>query len=199
MTAGIYRIQNSVDGRVYVGQSVNIEARFTAHRSSLRLNKHYAVHMQRAWNRHGEDAFLFEIVETCSADRLDELELEWIIRTKCCDYKHGYNTCPVPGHGPRGVRRRPESIAKSAAKRRGQKRTPEQRARISAAVKGKKRSPETIARIVASHVGKKLGAEHRRNIGLAHKGMKRSAATRAAMREAWRRRKARLKLAEGVS
>ena len=75
---GIYCIENIVNGKKYVGQSVDIASRFIKHRYLLRNNKHYNVHLQGAWNTYGEDNFLFYVLEECNTALLDEREQYYI-------------------------------------------------------------------------------------------------------------------------
>lgn len=63
--AGIYGIRNTVNGMVYVGSAALIYSRWRLHRCHLRNNKHYNVHLQRSWNKHGEESFVFEVLERC--------------------------------------------------------------------------------------------------------------------------------------
>jgi len=48
---GIYIIKNSENGKVYIGQSVDVEYRICNHFSKLRCNRHDNEHMQRAYNK----------------------------------------------------------------------------------------------------------------------------------------------------
>ena len=68
MIIGIYKIQNKQDGKCYYGSSLNIKKRFAQHLKTLRNNTHHNTHLQRAWNKYGEDAFVFEVVEECVSD-----------------------------------------------------------------------------------------------------------------------------------
>jgi group I intron endonuclease len=63
----IYKIRNVVNGHFYVGSTVDSRKRFWAHRKDLRLNRHVCVHLQRAWNKHGEDCFKFEVIQQLSS------------------------------------------------------------------------------------------------------------------------------------
>lgn len=71
MNSGIYKITNTVNDMCYIGSSKNIKFRLKIHRSLLRRNKHHNIHLQRAWNKYGEEAFKEEILELCpKKDRL---------------------------------------------------------------------------------------------------------------------------------
>lgn len=86
---GIYSITNKINGKRYIGLSVNIRNRWTQHRSDLRYESHANPHLQSAWNKYGEDNFEFEVLESCDENRLEERELFWIDRFDSCNV--GYN------------------------------------------------------------------------------------------------------------
>lgn len=71
---GIYCIENVVNGKKYVGSSMNINKRFTIHRSSLKHNRHHCVYLQRAVNKYGIDGFKFYIIEETNFATKDELQ-----------------------------------------------------------------------------------------------------------------------------
>ena len=60
---GIYKIINLVDSKVYIGSSVNLKNRKYNHFSTLRSNRHTNDYLQKAYNKHGEESFKFEIIE----------------------------------------------------------------------------------------------------------------------------------------
>lgn len=60
---GIYKILNKVNGKFYIGSSINIIKRWWEHRKRLRLGIHQNIHLQRAWNEYGEGSFVFEVYE----------------------------------------------------------------------------------------------------------------------------------------
>lgn len=74
---GIYKIENSLTKRVYVGQSINIEKRFKEHIKQLNKNIHPNYHLQRAWNKYGEDNFSFSLIEECEQKALNDKETYW--------------------------------------------------------------------------------------------------------------------------
>lgn len=88
---GIYCIKNLVDNKIYVGQSVNINARWRQHRSHLRRNMHRNEHLQNAWNKYGEINFEFSILELCDIEVMDELERFYIERYDSMSRQNGYN------------------------------------------------------------------------------------------------------------
>ena len=87
---GIYKITNTLNGKVYIGQSIDIRERFYEHKRKLRLHQHCNRYLQNAWDKHGE-YFEFEVIEECSLDDLDKREMYWIGRYNSDDQKRGYN------------------------------------------------------------------------------------------------------------
>lgn len=75
---GIYKITNNINGKIYIGQSINIKARWKDHINTLNRNDSHSVLLQRAWNKYGQENFSFEILELCSEDMLDEVETKYI-------------------------------------------------------------------------------------------------------------------------
>lgn len=75
---GIYKIENLINGKVYIGQSIDIEKRHIGHRSELQNQKHSNRFLQRAWNKYGEINFIFKIIEECEELELDEKEIFYI-------------------------------------------------------------------------------------------------------------------------
>lgn len=60
---GLYKIQNSITGKFYVGSSKNIVKRLRDHKWMLKNGKHYNKHLQGSWNIHGEDNFIFSVIK----------------------------------------------------------------------------------------------------------------------------------------
>lgn len=93
MAIGIYRILNTVTGKSYVGQSVNLDGRFWNHISSLRSERHPNQHLQSSFTKHGESSFVFEIICVCEVSALTHLEQFWI--DSLDSYVNGYNQRPA--------------------------------------------------------------------------------------------------------
>ena len=69
MSYTIYVIENTLSGGVYVGKAgKNPRARWIAHMSALRLNKHHNRYLQRVWNKHGEAVFAFRVLRTYTTE-----------------------------------------------------------------------------------------------------------------------------------
>lgn len=103
---GIYAIYHIASRKAYVGSASNISKRWSRHRKDLQNGTHKNKHLQAAWNKYGEHAFVFEVLELTSD--LDTREQYWIDKTGCLDPKKGYNSCPI-ARSTRGWKRGPET------------------------------------------------------------------------------------------
>lgn len=79
-TSGIYQILNTVTGDFYIGRTSNFKQRWHTHRSLLRRNIHTNSYLQHAWNKYGEAAFQFVILEQTT--QTVERETYWLERLK---------------------------------------------------------------------------------------------------------------------
>ena len=89
---GIYKFQNKLNNKVYIGQSINIEKRFKEHLSNM-LNpntKDYNSKFYRALRKYGIANFTFEIIEEVSKNILNEREEYWVNFYN--SYLDGYNS-----------------------------------------------------------------------------------------------------------
>ncbi len=93
MITGIYCIENIINFKKYIGRAINIYGRKRSHFFALKNNIHHGNHFQRAWNKYGENAFIFYIIEICSIEDLNDREKFWISHFKTFGYNgdFGYN------------------------------------------------------------------------------------------------------------
>lgn len=66
---GVYKILNAENGRIYFGSTVSFKIRIGQHLSSLRNNKHSNKYLQSDFNKCGEAAFEFHVVEVVKEDK----------------------------------------------------------------------------------------------------------------------------------
>lgn len=85
---GIYKITNKINEKIYVGQSVDIIDRWRRHKIA---KDDYVIH--QAIRKYGVENFIFEIIEECSREELDDKEKYWIIQCESFS-KNGYNMTP---------------------------------------------------------------------------------------------------------
>jgi len=111
MTAGIYKIVNNTNGKLYIGSSNNIEKRLRYHQSLLNNGKHYNKHLQHAFNIVSGD-FSFSILEVCNIEMLLLQEKYFIDILNTLNPIHGFNKAPHPNSGTRGLKWSEESKQK---------------------------------------------------------------------------------------
>ena len=87
----IYKIESAIDGKVYIGQTINFNKRKNSHFSNLRKDTHFNSYLQRSFNKNGEENFSIEVVEECSSENLDRLEKHYIKYFKSDNQKYGFN------------------------------------------------------------------------------------------------------------
>lgn len=92
---GIYKIENTNTGRVYIGQSKNIYNRFQQHKTELKSNTHHSLKLQRSYNKTSDkNVFKFSVVEIVNDEKmLNEREQHYIDYYD--SYNNGYNCCNV--------------------------------------------------------------------------------------------------------
>lgn len=97
MAAGIYKITNVKTGQMYIGQSVTIKTRWRQHKNALTKGIHYNPFLQNSWNKHGEENFVFELIEKINRndkDKLNEREKYWIKYYNTFESDFHYNLTP---------------------------------------------------------------------------------------------------------
>lgn len=94
MSIGIYKYQNKINGKIYIGQSSNIEKRFAQHLyDAERCKNGDQTGIDYAIKKYGIENFDFEIIEKSdSLQELDDREIYWI--SYYDSYKNGYNRTP---------------------------------------------------------------------------------------------------------
>ena len=142
MASGIYQILNTVNGKVYIGSAKNIKNRWDRHTSSLKRNGRDNTHLQNAYNKYGEDAFEFSIIEYVE-DENDLLAREQFY-IDSYDWDNLYNIYRVAG-SPLGFKHTEETKEKLRNHSKG-------RAPWNA---GKRWSEETKIKISDSLLGEK--------------------------------------------
>jgi group I intron endonuclease len=178
MRSGVYVIE--CDGKQYVGSAQDIVARWGVHRHELRHNKHHSRYLQRAWNKHSEDAFTFRVLEHCEPTQCVEREQFWIESLKPVFNMHLVARSPLGVKRSAATRQKLRAIAPlrlppmlgknyteaTRNRLRGRIVSEETRAKL----RTRAISQETRAKLSASKKGKVLSAEHRANISAALKG-----------------------------
>ncbi len=173
----IYKIINTVNNKFYVGSTNNQYERFRTHRNKLRLGKHHCTHLQAAWNKYGEQAFVFHVIETIADETQlqaaeDKWLIEWVGKPEC--YNHGLRSgapwrgCAPEQHPNFGKQHSNETVqlikdarAKQSCPRLGTKHTEETKELIR---------QKKLANPSRAWLGKTRDAETRKKIGDAQRG-----------------------------
>lgn len=141
---GIYAIQNIINGKIYIGQSIDIQRRWSQERKIKRLN----CYLLSAMKKHGLENFSFYVLEECDKERLNDREKFYIKLYHSLDPEYGYNMT---------------SGGDNCYKRPYQKLSEVHKKKISNANKGYKPTQETIDKIINSR-RKSLLEKHRIDI-----------------------------------
>ena len=103
---GIYVIENRINGKIYVGETINIHKRISEHRTQNDLVIHAAL------KKHGLENFKVYIIYCPSSTKLERLDLEEkLIKNFDCLVPKGYNICSR-GRGVTGLKHSEESKEK---------------------------------------------------------------------------------------
>ncbi|MDO8610138.1 MAG: GIY-YIG nuclease family protein [bacterium] len=152
--AGIYIILNLINGKYYIGSSLNMLYRWKKHRERLRRKDHHNNHLQSAWNKYTESSFVFIIIEqfdTISSEKLGEIEQKYLDFAKQQQVKR-YNLASevtrIGSHLNEQIR------LKISAAHRGKKHSLQTRIKMSLAKKGKPLTKEHIKKMQESRLGK---------------------------------------------
>lgn len=98
---GIYKIENLINGKIYIGQSINLKSRITKHKCNSIKENHRESNkpLYRAIRKYGIDNFSFEIIHKCDyKESLNKLELFYVNQYSSNIPKYGYNLNLVDSH-----------------------------------------------------------------------------------------------------
>lgn len=154
--SGIYEIVNTVNGHKYIGSSCNIKKRLESHFYTLKNQKHKNILLQRAWNKYGENNFIFRIILYCDVNMLIFYE------QKCFDNlitRNDYNIAKDASASARGRKASDETRRKLSEAHKGQIISIENRQKTSERMKGHQ-----------YNLGRIHTEEHNKKIGLKSKG-----------------------------
>lgn len=61
--AGVFQIKNTVNGKIFLCSSLNLDGSLNRNRFTLQYGGHKNETLMKEWKEHGQEAFLFEILE----------------------------------------------------------------------------------------------------------------------------------------
>lgn len=139
----------------------------------LRSNRHHSSHFQHAWNKYGEDDFVFEVIfilYNSSESRLRQLEEKLLVLNKARNLL--YNTSISADGSMSGFKQSEETKLKRSLKMTGHAVSQITRDKIAAAHKGKKLSPDRRAKAAIAMLGKKHSEETKQRMSASRSGDK---------------------------
>jgi len=181
---GIYKITNTLDGKLIIGQSNDIKGRWRGYKSELRRNIYHNPYLQSAWNKYGEQNFTFEILLECPKENLNEEEIRLIKEYKSNNRDFGYNLEDGGNNNfhPEETREKlrkawnydkhftEETKAKISKSNTGKAVSKEHRLKISKANTGKHHTEESKRKLREFRNGKKMSEESKQKISKAMSG-----------------------------
>ena len=166
MNTGIYKIENIINGDLYIGQSKMINIRITTHKHKLKINHHFNIHLQNAWNKYGENIFIFKTILFC-----EEKELTYYEQKLVNTWKPKYNICTICVNSSLGRKLSDEHKRNISISKKGIKFSDDHKNKLSKAQQGK-------GGINHPNFGRVFSKEHRMKMSDARKGTKSSEETK---------------------
>lgn len=122
----IYKYTNQVNGKVYIGQTINEYKRKYSHSKALNSWRSY---FHEAVKKYGIDSFSYEVLKTIDRDNSQDLKIEldkeeqrYIAEYKSNNKLYGYNLT-IGGSGTLGIKQSEESNAKRSKSMKAKKKT----------------------------------------------------------------------------
>jgi group I intron endonuclease len=172
----IYQFTNKVNGKKYIGYSVDFKTRLSKHWKDAEKGEGFALHA--AIRKYGKSNFTVEVIAESFQECLPALEIMFIALYGTLLSQHGYNMTP----GGEGVPCTDAIRAKmSASSKNRPPLTPEQRATMSASQKGKIISLEQRQKHSATLTGRTLPRSQVERMVASNAGKKRSDAVKQNM------------------
>jgi group I intron endonuclease len=171
-TSGIYKITCTANGKIYVGSATNLHKRWMQHKIDLRGQYHANSFLQHTFNKYGENAFMFEVLELVMPWSILDREQYWLDKLKPYDHSIGFNIALKADAPMVGRKASDETRIKQSISRKGRKLSKEQIDKIAKANRGQKRTPETCANISTSLKGRKMSDASRAKMSASRMGLK---------------------------
>lgn len=161
LKAGVYKITNTLNGRVYYGSTQEFGKRWNSHIRMLKKNDHHNRFLQFDYNKCGDKCFVFEILETVDGSKEERLlkEEQYLL-----EFFDSGNKCYNLTN---------KAISRERCKNKQNRACSEEtKKKISEANKGRVYSEEARKNMSDAHVGYKPTDEARQNMSNAQKARK---------------------------
>lgn len=153
----IYMIINTINKKVYIGSTNNINNRFNNHKNELNRSIHHNEHLQNAWNKYGFDSFEFKTLAVCSDSERNNCEQTFMDLYNSQNHDYGYNIRDADAHSLSE-----ETKHKISKSHKGKTLTEKHKQNLSKSLKGRK----------GYWKNKKFSNEHKQKLSESHKGKK---------------------------
>jgi group I intron endonuclease len=171
---GIYRILNLNTEESYIGSAKDILQRWRDHKKRLRKGNHHSQKLQNSWQKHGEDVWLWLIIEICTVAELVTKE-QWYM-DQFDAFGRGYNMTPKAA-STLGIPCSEATKLKIGYANCHRVWTGQSLANLKAAMKGRKAwnkgipFPEEVKIKLRESAPARKSLEHRKHIGDSHRGI----------------------------
>lgn len=91
MITCIYYILNTINNKIYIGQTFNFKRRIKQHKVCLNSRNKANPILQNSWIKYGASSFEFGILELCSKEDLNKLEDFCMKLFNSLDREYGFN------------------------------------------------------------------------------------------------------------
>jgi hypothetical protein len=103
---GVFQIRNTVNGKIFVEGSINLDKIWNRHRMELEFGGHMNKEMQQDWKTYGPEHFVFEILGELEPHDLTETEIKKEV--KLLEQMYLQELQP---YGDKGYNWKPRSVA----------------------------------------------------------------------------------------
>lgn len=172
MAMCVYTIEGP-NGCLYIGSTKDFDVRISRHLEKLKKGRHHSPHLQLAYNKHGESAFTFAILEvvTCQ-EHLFTAEQGWLDAAFAAMPRRAiYNALPSAGSA-RGYKHTAKARQNMSMAQKGRSVSEEQRQKIAQTLKGRPLAPHVLDQFRVVNIGRTYDMQHRERIALGQTGGK---------------------------
>lgn len=163
----LYRISNTINNKIYIGQCTYPVQRWYLHRKSSAEPKQVIHH---AIKKHGTHNFIFDVIACCKTqDDTNDTE-KLLIKQYGCIVPNGYNVAPggkvISGkdHWMYGKKHTAESKQKMSEATKGKPKSDEHKQKCGLAFRGHHHTDESKAKIASGNTGQKRSEETKQQL-----------------------------------
>ena len=185
-TSGVYRLQNLITGKFYIGSSNNLYRRYYSHFNYMKKGNHDNCRIKEDAQKYGSDSFVFGVVEYCSKEIMIDREQFYFEQWKpqYNVWKNVYSglgrdytpeqliRMRTSNRGPKDLKSFSEKLKLGWIKRKASLTPEEFYKKHSLARKGILHSEEAKKKMSQSGKGRIFTEEHKRRISESRKGKK---------------------------